>query len=86
MTPDRPRPLRRDDPTTAFDCGRDALNAWLREQAARNERQGDSRTYVSIDLDTGHIAGYYSLAAGAVARSDGGGWLSRNAPDPVPVT
>jgi predicted N-acetyltransferase YhbS len=41
---------------------------------------------VSIDLDTGEIAGYYSLAAWSIARAEvGGGWLARNAPDPGSV-
>lgn len=69
-----------------FDCGNEILNAWLVTRALRNERSGDSRTYVSIDTDTGRIAGYYSLAAWSVSHTDTGtGWLTRNAPDPVSV-
>lgn len=56
-----------------------------RRRALDNEKRGDSRTYVSIDADTGQIAGYYSLAAWAIARHQAGGWLARNAPDPVSV-
>nr|WP_300148912.1 GNAT family N-acetyltransferase [Propionicimonas sp.] len=86
MRPDKPRPLRPEDPVTAFDCGNEALNAWLAGRAVRNEQRGDSRTYVSIDLDTGEIAGYYSLAAWSIAHAEvGSGWLARNAPDPVSV-
>lgn len=52
----------------------------------REDRSGDSRTYLSIDADSGGIAGYYSLAAWSVAHLEiGGGWLARNAPDPVSV-
>jgi predicted GNAT family N-acyltransferase len=60
-------------------------NDWLARQAIRNEARGDSRTYISIDADTSRIAGYYSLASSAVSRKQVGGWLSRNAPEPVPV-
>lgn len=86
VRPARPRPISADDPVTGFDCGNDVLNSWLVDRARRNERSGDSRTYVSIDLDTGDLAGYYSLAAWSVAHADaGGGWLARNAPDPISV-
>ncbi|GAB2469970.1 GNAT family N-acetyltransferase [Xylanimonas ulmi] len=62
------------------------MNAWLATRALRNERSGDSRTFVTIDEDTGQIAGYYSLAAWAVSHAEaGGGWLKRNAPDPISV-
>ena len=86
MTPTRPRPLGPTDPVDSFDCGNDALNAWLAKRALRNERSGDSRTFVTIDADSGRIAGYYSLAAWTVSHDDvGGGWLRRNAPDPISV-
>lgn len=86
MRPTKPRPILVDDPVTHFDSGIDALNSWLAHRALRNEWSGDSRTYVSIDTDSGNIAGYYSLSAWSVAHGDiGGGWLARNAPDPVSV-
>ncbi len=86
MRPGRPRPIRPEDPVTSFECTNEALNTWLISRALRNERSGDSRTYVSIDLDSGDIAGYYSLAAWTVVHGDvGGGWLARNAPDPISV-
>jgi len=82
----RPRPILPEDLVTRFDCGNDVLNAWLAARALRNEHSGDSRTYIAIDLDTGSIAGYYSLAAWSVTHAEiGGGWLVRNAPDPVSV-
>lgn len=86
VRPDKPRPIRPEDPAATFDCGNEALNNWLANRAVRNEQHGDSRTYVSIDLDTGEIAGYYSLAAWSITHAEiGGGWLARNAPDPVSV-
>ena len=86
MKPSRPRPISSDDDTAAFDCGNATLNDWLAHRALRNERSGDSRTYLSIDADSGGIVGYYSLAAWSVTHLDiGGGWLARNAPDPVSV-
>jgi len=85
VKPREPRRIRADDPVDDFDCGVPSLTDWLAHQALRNEDRGDSRTYVSVDTDTSRIAGYYCLASWAVSREHSGGWLSRNAPDPVPV-
>jgi uncharacterized protein (DUF1778 family)/predicted GNAT family N-acyltransferase len=64
----------------------DAKTIRLSQQAWEDFLGGDSRTYVSLDLDSGEIAGYCSLAAWSVAHADtGGGWLARNAPEPVSV-
>jgi GNAT superfamily N-acetyltransferase len=79
-----PRPIRRDDDVAGFDCGRPDLNSWLSNRALRSEKAGDSRAYVAVDAETGQVLGYYSLSAWTVAHRDiGGGWLKRNAPDPV---
>jgi len=80
-----PRRVCISDRVDEFDCGEESLNEWLAHRALANETHGDSRTYVAIDADTSRIAGYYSLAAWAVSRRQVGGWLARNAPDPVPV-
>ena len=85
MTICEPRRLQVSDLVDEFDCGEESLNGWLMHRALINETHGDSRTYVAIDDDTSRIAGYYSLAAWAVSRRQVGGWLARNAPDPVPV-
>jgi GNAT superfamily N-acetyltransferase len=80
-----PRPIRPDDDLTRFDCGNTVLNDWLRKRAVKSETARDARTYVVTTKD-GTIAGYYCLSAFSVARaSSGGGWLARNAPDPIPA-
>lgn len=80
MRPGRPRPILSEDHIAPFDCGNDQLNAWLTDRTLRNERSGDARTYVSIDLDTGAVAGCYTRAAWSIAHADvGGGGLSRDA-------
>ena len=85
MTFLEPRRIHQGDPVDNFDCGVPSLNEWLVHQALRNEVSGDSRTYVSIDAGISLIAGYYSLSSWAVSRKESGGWLSRNAPEPVSV-
>ena len=83
LTP--PRPLAETDDPAAFDCGREALNTWLRRHAWRNQQSGVSRTSVVCDAQTGAIAGYVALSAAQIERA----WLAksaqRNRPDPIPV-
>ncbi|MDR0783472.1 MAG: GNAT family N-acetyltransferase [Propionibacteriaceae bacterium] len=80
-----PRRITTRDPVADFNCGVLPLNDWLANQALRNEERGDSRTYVALDADTSRIVGYYSLASWAISRKESGGWLARNAPEPVSV-
>jgi GNAT superfamily N-acetyltransferase len=68
---------------STFDCGEAALDEWLKKRALANEAAGASRTYV---VGAGsRVAGYYSLAVGAVAHAAAPGRIKRNMPDPVPV-
>jgi GNAT superfamily N-acetyltransferase len=82
-----PRPINADDRLEAFDCGKEALDDWLKLRALENEGTG-SRTYVVTARDgtgAGQVVAYYTLASGAVMRSQAPGKLRRNMPDPVPV-
>ncbi|MEX0804453.1 MAG: GNAT family N-acetyltransferase [Candidatus Binatia bacterium] len=78
-----PEKLRAEHDVSAFDCGEPALNDWLRRRALQNQQSGASSTYVV--LDKMRVVGYYSLAAGSVARETAPGRVRRNVPDPVPV-
>lgn len=79
-----PRLLGPDDLLDQFDCGEPALNDWLRRRAKANQAGGASRTYVVMDGE-GRVAGYYALAAGAIAARDAPGAVRRNMPDPIPM-
>ena len=68
---------------SAFDSGEPALDDWLWRRAVQNEASGASRTYVVCNGTK--VAGYYSLAVGAVSHATSPGRLRRNMPDPVPV-
>jgi GNAT superfamily N-acetyltransferase len=59
------------------------LDDWLRSRAARNERDGASRTYV-VCADK-RVKAYYYLATGSVAGKQAPGRVRRNMPDPIPV-
>ena len=78
-----PEPLAPNHNLDAFDSGIAALDDWLNRRARPNEIEGASRTFV---ICGGHrVVGYYSLAAGAVLRSDATPKVRRNMPDPAPV-
>ncbi|RKR74935.1 GNAT family N-acetyltransferase [Frondihabitans australicus] len=81
----RPRPVTAADDTSSFDCGNTSLTSWLQIRAIRNEKGGASRTFVSVDAESGDIAGYYCLAASSLRPDDAVGALRRNMPDPIPV-
>ena len=78
-----PEPLRVDHDLLAFDCGKPALNEWLRTYALSNQAKGFTRVMVVChDL---RIVGFYGLAPTAVPPAI----LSRavrtgRPPDPVP--
>ena len=78
-----PQKLSPQHDLSGFDSGEPVLDDWLRRRAAANEAAGASRTYVTCSGTK--VAGYYSLAAGAVSHATSPGRLRRNMPDPVPV-
>ncbi|QEO08783.1 GNAT family N-acetyltransferase [Protaetiibacter larvae] len=81
----RPRSLALDDEVSAFHSGVPSLDDWLTLRAIKNEAAGTSRTFVSIERESGRIAGYYCLSSSSISRVDAGSPLGRNAPDPIPV-
>jgi len=76
--------LRRDHAIDAFDCGREALNSWLRKHALQNQGAGAAQTYVG--LAGGVVVGYYSLAVGQIEYADAPERLRKGlARHPVPI-
>lgn len=78
-----PEPISPAHDVSDFDCGRQVLDDWLKRSALKNELSDASRTYVVCD--DGHVAAYYCLATGSVARSEAPGPVRRNMPEPIPV-
>jgi GNAT superfamily N-acetyltransferase len=81
-----PAPLAEVHDLSRFDCGKEALNDWLRLRAAASEGRS-SRCYVVCS--GGVVAGYYSLSTGAVRHGGAQGRAPRplraNLPAPTPV-
>lgn len=79
----RPEPLDADHDMSAFDCGKSALNDWLRTYALANQAKGFTR--VMVIRESARVIGFYGLAPTAVPPPV----LSRKIrtgrpPDPVP--
>ncbi len=55
--------LSEDHDVSAFDCGAEALNAFLKSHALQNQRNNSARTFVSVRTGTPEVVGFYSLCA-----------------------
>jgi len=55
---------------SAFDCGSQQLNAYLKNTAGQDVRRGLATCFVSIDNATDALAGYYTLSASSVTLQE----------------
>jgi len=78
-----PEPLADRHDLSAFSCGEDILDQWLRRRASKNEGSGASRTYVVCEDNI--VVAYYSLAVGSIEHNFAPGNIRRNMPEPIPV-
>ena len=78
--------LSADHDRSAFSCGQDSLDEFLRRFAGQNQKTGVSKTYVAIRADDKTVRGYYSIASGAVRFKDIPENLRKRLPQyPIPV-
>jgi len=67
---------------SGFDCGEPSLNEYLQRYARQNAQKHLGRTYVALPNGENRVAGYYTIASGAVTRED----VPENLPHyPVPA-
>jgi len=77
-----PARLKEAHDTSAFDCGNDDLNNWLKLRALNADLS--ARTFVVAEGNT--VVAYYCLSAGSVQREVmPSAKLRRNMPDQIPV-
>ena len=83
--PSPPVPIASQHRVTAFDCGEEALNAYLRRFALASHQAGYARTFVVCDeADT--VFGYYTLTASQVLHENASERLAKgSARHPSPV-
>lgn len=60
---------------SAFDCGNESLNAWLKRFARTNQQNDSAQTYVVHR--NGIVVGYYALTAGSVRPEEAPGRVSK---------
>lgn len=60
--------LAKNHEVLSFDCGKEALNAFLSKYALQSQASGGARTYVLLRGD--RVVGYYSLAPGSVSPEE----------------
>ena len=77
-----PEPLGEHHDLTAFACGRDDLDRWLKERARDSEGRS-ARTYVVTRGD--RVVAFHCVSAGSVVRSSLPRRLRHGNPDPVPL-
>ena len=80
----KPAPLRGGHILRDFNCGEDSLNYWLWKHALLAQA---ARTATTVVVCRGRrVAGYFSIANGAVSHSSTSAKVRRNVPDPIPAT
>ncbi len=72
---------------SAFDCGNEALNTYLRTQAAKHQRQRIARVFVLVEEnEPSRIRGFYALSSSHIARTNLSESEARKLPrHPVPT-
>src|SRR5258707_10578024 len=79
-------PLRASHERGEFSCGKAPLDDFLRLRASQYEKRRLGRTYVALFPGATRVAGYYTLAAGAVAVANLPPEAAKRLPKhPVPV-
>lgn len=82
----RIEPLRESHERAEFSCGKSPLDDFLRLRASQYERRRLGRTYVALFPGALTVAGYYTLAAGAIAIANLPPEAAKRLPKhPVPV-
>ena len=78
-----PRILRADDSVEGFSSGNPLIDNWVKARAHHARRLGTAVVYASFCGS--RLAGFYTLSASSILRSDATGWIARNAPEQIPV-
>ena len=79
-------PLLPSHDRSAFSCGHDQLDNYLRRLAGQHARKGFGRTFVATRPHETRVLAYYTLASSSVAFANAPSDLARKLPQyPIPV-
>lgn len=68
-----------------FDCGRSALNDWLKRRALANQHSGTTRTWVVTKTGSPEVVAFYASCTGAVLRSTAPKSIGQGQPEQLPA-
>ncbi|MGH9091197.1 MAG: GNAT family N-acetyltransferase [Acidimicrobiales bacterium] len=68
-----------------FECGKPALDEWLRRRAAANQAMGSTRTWVAVEDGTANVVAYYASSTASVLRPSAPTRIRRNQPEQIPA-
>lgn len=63
-----PEPLGGEHQLAGFNCGVNAMDAWLVRYAGQAAGVGSARTYVIVDRDQSRVVGYHALTAASIGH------------------
>lgn len=63
---ERPVLMNASHEVATFDCGKPALDSFLKNHALQNQSNNSARTFVSTRMGTNEVVGFYSLCAASV--------------------
>ena len=81
-------PLGRQHDRAAFQCGADALDRYLKQQARQDADKRVAAPFVAVRLPDARVLGYYTLSASVLTLADLPDELARKLPHypQLPVT
>lgn len=85
MSYQEPVPITKGHVPDDFDCGKPALNDWLKKHALQSDAAGAARVFVTTEDGT-HIVGYYALAGADIEPADATGRLAAGQPRHRPIS
>jgi len=80
-----PALLTSDQVLERFECGKPALDDWLRRNALANQISGATKTWVVVEEGSLDVVAYYGSSTGSVLRSAASTRIRRNQPEQIPA-
>ena len=80
-----PAILTGDHVLDGFDCGKPALDEWLRNRALANQSSGTTRTWVVVEEGSSEVVAFYASSTASILRSSAPTRIRRNQPEQIPA-
>jgi GNAT superfamily N-acetyltransferase len=77
--------LTGDHVLVGFDCGKPALDEWLRTRALVNQSSGTTRTWVAVEEGSSEVVAFYASSTASILRASVPTRIRRNQPEQIPA-